>query len=154
MIPSLSLAYMLEKGFTMKKRTISFVLAFCIAFLMMPFATYAALPETAEPLWDNADSVTAKLLFNGSTGNVSATIRGQRGVTNISVSLRLFYKSSYGTWVEIEKDWDYDVDKSSLSIYETFTGISGREYKVEVSGTVTKNGYAEPISYTATATCP
>lgn len=137
----------------MKKRIISFVLASCMAFLMMSFTAYAALPETIEPLWDNADSVTAKLLFNGSTGNVSATIRGQKGVTNISVSVRLFYKSTSNTWIEINKDWDYDVDKSSLSIYETFTGISGCEYKVEVSGTVTKNGYAESISQTVTATC-
>ena len=61
------------------------------------------------------------------------------------------------TWViiyseRIENKTNNDADK--LIIDEDFTGVSGREYKIELSGTVYKDGYGEAISKTTTKTCP
>lgn len=52
------------------------------------------------------------------------------------------------------KKWTYSVDDEELYIDEDFTGVSGREYKIELSGTVYKDGYGEAISETTTKTCP
>lgn len=105
-------------------------------------------------MWDNTRGVTATLSFNGNTGNVAVTIIGKSGVTNITADIKLYYKNSSGSWVEIDKDWSYDVDQMTLTATESFAGVEGQEYKIEVSGSVTMDGYAEPISKTATATCP
>ena len=57
-------------------------------------------------------------------------------------------------WIEIPQNWTYSVDAEELYIDEDFTGVSGREYKIELSGNVYKDGYSEPISETHTKTCP
>ena len=57
-------------------------------------------------------------------------------------------------WIVIPKNWTYSVNADKLSIDEDFTGVSGREYKIELSGNVYKDGYSEPISETHTKTCP
>ena len=57
-------------------------------------------------------------------------------------------------WIVIPKNWTYSVNADKLIIDEDFTGVSGREYKIELSGNVYKDGYSEPISETHTKTCP
>lgn len=57
-------------------------------------------------------------------------------------------------WIVVPKNWTYSVDADKLIIDEDFTGVSGREYKIELSGTVYKDGYGESISETHTKTCP
>lgn len=57
-------------------------------------------------------------------------------------------------WIVVPKNWIYSVDDEELYINEDFTGVSGREYKIELSGTVYKDGYGEAISKTSTKTCP
>lgn len=57
-------------------------------------------------------------------------------------------------WIVIPKNWTYSVDADKLIIDEDFTGVSGCEYKIELSGTVYKDGYGEAISKTTTKTCP
>ena len=71
----------------------------------------------------------------------------------MKMEVKLYYKNTSGSWIEVDKDWNYDVNSSTFAVSETFTGVSGREYKIEAKGTVTKAGYAETISKTATATC-
>ncbi len=137
----------------MKKRIISIILVCCMALLTMPFATYAALPETVEPLWDNTNIFTATLSFNGTRGTATVYVDGQSGVTDITLEIKLYYKNTSGSWIEVDKDWNYDVNSSTFAVSETFTGVSGREYKIVVKGTVTKAGYAETISKIATAMC-
>lgn len=138
----------------MKKRLIPVLLVCCMLFSILPLTTFAAQPEVVYPMWDNTRGVTATLSFNGNTGNVAVTIIGKSGVTNITADIKLYYKNSSGSWVEIDKDWSYDVDQMTLTATESFAGVEGQEYKIEVSGSVTMDGYAEPISKTATATCP
>ena len=138
----------------MKRRIISLFLTLVMVLSIMPAAINAAVADPIIPLWDNVNTFNATLTFNSTTGNVKVNVIGQSGVSNITAEIRLYYKNTAGSWIEINKDWDYSVNQRYLIVSESFTGVAGREYKIEVSGTVTKNGYAEAISDTATATCP
>lgn len=137
-----------------KNRTISLLIVLLIIVSIIPLSVQAAQKEPVVPMWTNVVSVGASITFSGTTGNVTVTFVGRPGVTNITSDIRLYYKNTSGSWVEILKDWEYDVDQMSLTVTESFAAVAGREYKIEVSGTVSKGGYAEPISKTATATCP
>lgn len=138
----------------MRKRTIAIITLCCVLFTLVPATVQAVHIEPVQPLWDNTSYITADINFNGTIGSISVFICGKSGVTNITADVSLYYKNTSGSWVEIEKNWDYDVDQDWLTIDESFTGVAGREYKIEVDGTVTKSGYAEVISKTASATCP
>lgn len=138
----------------MKKRLFSLVMICCLLFALVPTGVHAAQKEPISPLWTNTNSVYAAINFNGTTGNVTVSITGQSGVSNITADVKLYYKNTAGTWTEIVKGWSYDVNQMYLIVSESFTGVPGREYKIEVSATVTKNGYGESISKTATEVCP
>lgn len=138
----------------MKKRLFAIIIMSTMIFSMIPATVYAAQGETVMPMWDNASQITANVAFSNSKGTATVSILGKTGVSNISVVVKLFYKNTSGSWTEIDTDWEYNVDQRMLSISESFNAVAGREYKIEVSGTVTMNGYAESISKTATATCP
>ena len=45
------------------------------------------------------------------------------------------------------------MNQQYLSVNESFVGTKGCEYMIELTGTVTKNGYSEAISASATAKC-
>lgn len=138
----------------MKKRLFSLVMICCLLFALVPTGVHAAQKEPVSPLWTNTNSVYAAINFNGATGNVTVSITGKNGVSNITADVKLYYKNTAGTWTEIVKGWSYDVNQMYLIVSESFTGVPGREYKIEVSATVTKNGYGESISKTATEVCP
>ena len=104
--------------------------------------------------WTNIRHVIGMITFNGTGGNYYMEIAGTSGVNKISATATLYYKNSSGNWVEIPKDWTYSVNDDKLTIDEDFTGVSGREYKVELEATVYKDGYGEPVSKTTTKTCP
>ena len=138
----------------MKKRIVAIIMTLCLMFSLVPATVHAAQVEPIQPMWDNTMTFTANLGFSSTDGSVTVYIRGQSSVTNITADVKLFYKNTAGIWVEIENDWVYSTNQRYLTITEHFEGESGCEYKIEVSGTVTMNGYAEAISKTATATCP
>ena len=66
---------------------------------------------------------------------------------NHSLSAQISY---YSTLIQKNPNWQY----AGVFADEDFTGVSGREYKIELSGTVYKDGYGEAISKTTTKTCP
>ena len=72
-------------------------------------------------------------------------------VSNITAGIKLYYKNSTGSWIEIDKGWDYNVNQMYLTVIESFSGVAGREYKIEVTANLTKNGVTEDISTTSTA---
>ena len=104
--------------------------------------------------WTNVRSVEGRITFNGTSGNYTMSILGYSGVSKITATATLYYKNSSGKWIVVPKNWTYSVDADKLIIDEDFTGVSGREYKIELSGTVYKDGYGEAISETNTKTCP
>ena len=135
----------------MKKRLISIILAtICLVSCVMPLMVSAT---DIMPRWDNAQRVNVSLYFTGTSGTVSVYIQGNSGVSNITATATLYHKNWLGIWVESGEEWSYNVNQSYLSASESFTGKSGRQYKVELTGTVTKNGYSESISASATAEC-
>lgn len=104
--------------------------------------------------WTNVRSIDGKISFNKTNGNYTMTVLGDSGVNKITATATLYYKNSSGKWIVVPKNWTYSVDADKLIIDEDFTGVSGREYKIELSGTVYKDGYGEAISKTSTKTCP
>ena len=137
----------------MKKRLFSVVMICCMILSIMPTFVYAAQPPQVETQWDNAMGVNANISFNGTSGRVSVSVVGRTGVTNISAQVKLYYKNTSGGWTESPTDWTYNVYTMLLTKEETFTGIVGREYKIELTANIYKNGYTETVTDTATAVC-
>ena len=104
--------------------------------------------------WTNVRSLQGSITFNRTSGNYTMSVIGDSGVTKITATAILYYKNSSGKWIVVPKNWTYSVDDEELYINEDFTGVSGREYKIELSGTVYKYGYGKAISETTTKTCP
>ena len=104
--------------------------------------------------WTNVRSLQGSITFNRTSGNYTMTVLGDSGVNKITATATLYYKNSSGKWIVVPKNWTYSVNADKLIIDEDFTGVSGREYKIELSGTVYKDGYGESISETTTKTCP
>ena len=104
--------------------------------------------------WTNVRSIEGSITFNRTNGNYTISVIGDRGVNKITATATLYYKNSSGKWIVVPKNWTYSVNADKLIIDEDFTGVSGREYKIELSGTVYKDGYGESISETTTKTCP
>ena len=82
------------------------------------------------------------------------TVEGETDVSRISATATLYYKNASGNWIEIPKNWSYDVRDDILLVDESFTGVSGREYKIVLDATVYLNGYGEPVTKTTYGTCP
>ena len=138
----------------MKKRLFMFVMICCMLISVLPVATHAAQIPEVQPQWANTLGVTTYVSFVGSTGYVVVSITGYSGVTEISGDIQLYYKNASGAWVEIPKDWAFSVNRMVYGTEVTFAASPGREYKAVMSAVVTKNGYNESISKTATEICP
>lgn len=138
----------------MKNRIIAVFMTCCMLLSFFSFNAFAAQQEPILPRWTNTSVVSASLNFVGTTGNVDVSITGKTGVTNITAEIKLYYKTAAGTWDEYPQGWTYNVDQQVLVVNETFTGLRGCEYKIELEATVTKDGYGEVITKTATDTCP
>ena len=129
------------------------IIAALITILLIPIGANDII-ENNVLRWTNIISVNGSISFNGTSGLYKMIIRGQNDVTNITATATLYYKNSSGSWVEIPKDWSYDVDDNRLIISETFTAVSGREYKVEFEAIVSTPDYDEPVQDTQIETCP
>lgn len=138
----------------MRKKIISIMLCSILLLSLMPIPSYGAVADPIVPMWDNTFTFRGILSFSGTTGYVGVSIMGQSGVSNITANVKLYYKNSAGSWTKAAQEWNYDVDQMYLTKEETFTGVPGREYKIVVTATVTKNGVGENISTTDTDTCP
>ena len=135
----------------MKKRIVLLVLS-AVLLLGMCVPILASDDEGIMPCWSNIIMVDGSLTFAGTSGNYSLAIEGMPGVSKITATATLYYKNVRGNWMK-STTWTYDVYADELNIDEDFTGISGRDYKVELSATVYMNGYGEPLTRTDKATC-
>lgn len=100
-----------------------------------------------EPLWDNVNRVSCEISFDGTEGTVYCDITAVSSATSISGTLTL-YESGH----EIDS-WDIDSDLPFITINESFTGIKGRTYKLELDVVVTANGSPETITRTVSEKC-
>lgn len=135
----------------MKKRIVSLVLS-AVLLLGMCMPTLASEDDGIMPCWSNIVLVDGCIGFDGTSGNYSLEIVGMPGVSRITATATLYYTNVRGNWMK-STTWTYDEYADELNIDEDFTGISGRDYKVELSATVYLNGYGEPLTRTDKATC-
>lgn len=138
----------------MKRRIISWLVICIMIMTIVPLTLQAAQKEPLSPMWTNIQTLMANLTFDGRNGSFAISVAGQNGVTNITAEVSLYWKNSSGVWQDTTRSWSYDVDQMTLGASDSFTGVAGREYKIVVNGTVTKNGYSESFSKSATAVCP
>lgn len=137
------------------KRQITLLLIGCIILscLCVPISA-SSTGSCVLYRWTNITYIDGCVTFVGTSGNYSMIISGASGVSKITATATLYYKNTSGKWIEIPKSWTYSVNDDELIIDEDFTGVSGREYKVELEATVYKDGYGEPVSKTSTKSCP
>lgn len=138
----------------MFKKILLAILICCMMISIIPTATLAAQPEIIQPMWTNTTSFTINMFFSGNTGSFTVYVFGKTGVTNISLNVQLYYKNASGSWVKTNESWQYSADQMYLSVTDTFDAVRGREYKIEVTGTVTKGGVVEEIDGSKIAVCP
>lgn len=138
----------------MFKKILLAILICCMMISIIPTTTLAAQPEIIQPMWTNATSFTTNMFFSGSTGTFTVYVFGKTGVTNISLNVQLYYKNASGSWVKTNESWQYSANQMYLSVTDTFDAVRGREYKIEVTGTVTKGGVVEEIDGSKIAVCP
>ncbi len=128
------------------KKIVTVICAICLMFLQT-IPVFAAIKNPIMPMWDNARRITCDVSFIGTSGTVECKVIGMSGTTSISGTATLYEGDT-----EIDS-WNV-TGKSSSSLYETFTGKSGKTYRLELDIDVTRNGVVEPITLDDTATCP
>ena len=106
--------------------------------------------------WDNVlQIVGGDISFSGNSGSYAIEILGNTDVTKITATVTLYYQIDSGRWVEVPKDWTYEVYSRELDINETFNGVSGRRYRAVLSATVSNGESDESITRASSiVTCP
>ena len=135
----------------MKKKYSRILIAFFIILsTLLPITVQAA---EVNPRWIKIALIEPELFFYNNTGYLTTRINCTNDTTNITATARLYYKNASGSWIDTNTSWSYDVDDSTLTAFETFSAVSGREYKVEVEVYATANNFTEHGSDIATGTC-
>ena len=101
--------------------------------------------ESITTFWVNTLSIIPSI--SGSAGTYSCSINGVSGTTKISATLVLYEKGWLGGYTEVART-SHTTYSASFFKSDSYSFSSGKTYKLEVSGTVTRNGYAEPVSAT------
>lgn len=133
-----------------------FTILISISIIFCLLVSVNADTSNISPLWDNTHGVSGAIYFSeaaGNTGTYAARIIGYADVTNIYATAILYYKDSNGNWIE-KHPWAGMTNSNALIIDKDFTGESGVEYKVELTGYVYVGTYCETVYHTATRTCP
>lgn len=133
------------------KKVISLILIamtlFCCAI-----NSFAAVPEQIVPMWNNISMMTNNLYFDGTEGDVSATVVGKLGTTQIVGSL-IVYKQVSSGWKLVGQE-SATSSTQTLNINFPFDAVSGGYYKSVFTVTVTINGVNESETKTSYKTCP
>jgi hypothetical protein len=117
-------------------------LTMCMSLVLPVFA------QGVSPYWIGVTSESCYLTFVGTTGLVDTYIEGNSSVTAITGTLKLY-------WGIIKLDeWTINVQDNEWSVWETFEGKSGRNYKLKLNAKVCSGGVWETITDECTAECP
>lgn len=126
------------------KKVIAGLLSFILTALIATTAL-AAPPQTVQPMWKNVISVTPTIY--ASTDEYACEIYAIEGTSRIACTLTLYEEKSPGSDAFIYKSSLTDTYNGSQHIFRKSCAIEeGLRYKIVVSASVTRNGYAEPIS--------
>ena len=127
-----------------------------IPVIIISVVLIVCLCVSIQARWDNVlQIVGGDIYFSGTSGSYAIEILGNTDVTKITATVTLYYQIDSGRWVEVPKDWTYEVYSRELDISETFNGVSGRRYRAVLSATVSNGESDEPITRASTiVTCP
>ncbi len=139
----------------MKSKTLLCMILVAAFLIVGTLPLYAAEKnENSLYRWSYTRSVSCDIYFSGTQGSVLASVYGNTSVTRIKGTIDFYYKNILGLWIKVDQGWTYDVYSDELDIYETFSAVSGREYKAVLSATVYAGTSSESVSLSATGTCP
>lgn len=133
------------------KKLLTLILVFATIFCFAT-STFAALPETVVPMWNNIRQMSNDLVFNGTSGIADTMVFGKSGTTRITGTLTVYVQTSNG-W-EIVDSTSGSSTSLYLSMTINFTGTPGKYYKSVLNITVTINGVNESETMTSYKTCP
>lgn len=145
----------------MRKRLLALFITLLLMFSFVSLNVFAVNPNeedkkassSVQPQWSTFTTITCSLNFSGITGYVSAKANATSSTTQIEGTMTV-YKKVLLFWVEVDK-WTGIAYTNTINMSQTFTGESGKNYKLVFEATATYNGgYIESGSYEATATCP
>lgn len=113
--------------------------------LIVATTTLAAPPQKAQLQWTNVFSMTPTIYAQ--TDEYACEIYALEGTTRIDCTIKLYEESTPGTNLFILKSSLSDTYNGSQHIFRGYYDIKeGLRYKIVVDATVTRNGYAEPVS--------
>ena len=112
------------------RKFVSMIIA--LAMLTTCFAFSAFAEEEVEPYrWEDDSNITLSLMFSGTDGLANYVVQGKTGTTKIDAILIIYFKNEKGEW-KADSIWPYSEDSSRIAIGQSFTGTSGREYKLSL----------------------
>lgn len=136
------------------RKVISMFILVLMLISCLAVPTFAAVPPTADPMWDNANSVNGTMGFSGenkTTGEAKMQVIGKTGVTRIESSV-VVYKHVGSDWVYVTEN-SKNVNLRSCTLTANFSGEIGYEYKAEFHFVVYKGTVGEVIDETVTKVC-
>lgn len=132
----------------MKKIFIILLTCFLIMICVIPQNVNAALNYV------NIDTLRTTLTYSNCTGYVQVFVSALDSSAETSVSARLYVKATSGKWIEVTPDWDTQTATGdSNNFLFSFDGTQGARYKVDVSVSVTIDGYTETDTDTVEGSC-
>ena len=120
----------------MKKRFLATILCICLVVSVL------GVP-IAQARWTNTASITLDMSISNGTITSKGTIRGNSGTSNIAATYTL-EKLVSGKYTYVDS-WSDSSSSFYFSNTHTTSNCTSGTYKLTVTGTVTKDGYAEPI---------
>lgn len=114
----------------------------------------AAMPPTAELMWDNIGAASGDMRFSGADGTdgcADTIVLGKPGVTKIEGKV-VVYKHVGSEWVYVTEA-SKTVEWQNCTLAVEFTGEHGYEYKAEFHFVVYKGDKGEVLDRTMTETC-
>ena len=132
----------------MKKRILATILCICVVTgtIGVPIvqARWADTDTAAPPSrWTNTSIITLDMSFKNGTITSSGLVIGKTGTTRISVLFTL-EKLVNGKYTYVDS-WSASSNSSTCSSTHDTKNCTSGTYKLTVTGTVTKDNYAEPI---------
>ena len=127
-------------------------IAMTVLALILAISAVTVSVGALQPRWNGGSYVELELSFDVNTGTAYVYIEGNNGTDNICATMTLYRLNNAGAWVK-QMSWAYDANAEYLCASENFTGASGRDYKLELTATVTKDGASDTITRTVYDSC-
>lgn len=132
----------------MKKSIMILLSCLLLAVIVVPQNISAALNFV------NIDTIDTTLNYSNLTGYVSVSVYTLDASAETSVSARVYVKATSGRWVEVTPDWATQTATGDFNSFMfSFDGTHGARYKVDVTITVTIDGYTETATDTVESSC-